>query len=127
MCGHPFSDAGHASMVDDGAMARLLALLAAGLLLTGCEEDMGQDDWLRIQNNTGERVYVQEGDQTGDGYLIGVGPGETELFSHEVCDESELVAHSGSTSGPVVGTRPPEQQGDCTGTWVIGPRDETVY
>ena len=126
MCGHPFSDAGHASMVDDGAMARLLALLAAGLLLAGCEEDMGQDDWLRIQNNTGERVYVQEGDQTGDGYLIGVGPGESEPFEHEVCD-SELVARSATTDGPVVGTRPPDEQGDCTGTWVIGPTAESGY
>jgi hypothetical protein len=109
-------------------MRRLLVLLAAGVVLTGCEEDMGQDDWLRIDNTTSERVYVQEGDRTGDDYLIGVGPGESELApGHDACDDSELVAHSGSTSGPVIATRSSGEGRDCIGTWVIGTSAGTTY
>ena len=100
-------------------MRGLLASLTAGMLLTGCEEDMGQDDWLRIENATGERVYVQERDKPRDDYLIGVAPGESDLAAHDRCDDTELIARSGSASGPVVATRPPDDGRDCTPTWVI--------
>ncbi|MCW2739074.1 hypothetical protein [Nocardioides sp.] len=109
-------------------MVRLLVLLATAMLLSGCEEKTGQDAWLRIDNTTTERVYVQERDKTGDDYVIGVGPGESELApGYDPCDDSELVARSGSTSGPVVGTRTSDQGRDCIGTWVIGTSAETTY
>lgn len=114
-----------------GAMRSLLVLLAPRMFLfgcsvvflAGCEEDMGQDDWLWIENTTGDRVYVQELGKPGDDYLIGVGPGERDLFAHERCDDTELIARSGSTSGPVVATRPQNEGRDCASTWVIRSDD----
>lgn len=106
------------------ATRSLLFVLAAGVLLTGCEEDMGQDNWLRIENNTGERVYVLDTDEADDDYIAGIGPGQSGFAAaHERCDDSELVAHSGSITGPVVATRSPEEGRDCTSPWVIGPPD----
>ncbi len=102
---------------------RLAVLLAVVALTSACEEDMGQDDWLWIENTTSERVYVQESGTTGGAYVIGIEPGDLDLSSVERCDDTELVARSGSTTGPVVAIRSPDEGRDCTITWVIAPAE----
>ena len=60
--------------------------------------------------------------------MVRLGPGEGELApGHDACDESELVARSGSSSGPVIATRSSGEGGDCIGTWVIGTSAGTTY
>ena len=106
-------------------MARLPLLLAAGILLTGCEEDMGQDDWLVVENTTDERIFVMERGITEPSLLVvGLEPGENGRASLDPCDTTELVAHSGSVTGPVVATRGGAEYRDSVESWVIGPDDQ---
>ena len=101
---------------------RLIVLVAAAALLSACEEDMGQDDWVLVVNNTDERVYVEDPDRPAQGYRVAVEPGEMDRApTVDRCDLVELVARSGSEDGPVVGTRSLEEARDCTETWVVGP------
>lgn len=103
-------------------MHRLIVVLAASALLSACEEDMGQDDWVLVVNNTDERVYVEDPDRPAQGYRVAVEPGEMDRApAVDRCDLVELVARSGSEDGPVVGTRSLEEARDCTETWVVGP------
>jgi hypothetical protein len=90
---------------------------------TGCEEDMGQSDWLNIENRSDERIYVWDVDSTNGLYVIGLSPGEHGLAGFDKCDRVELVARAGTEDGPVVATRTEADARDCTATWVIGTVD----
>ena len=81
---------------------------------------MGQDGWLRIENTTDERIFVMERGVTDPSLLVlGLEPGERDTAPREPCDTTELEAHAGSASGPVIATRDADAGSECRETWVI--------
>lgn len=85
---------------------------------------MGQDDWLRVENTTDQRIFVMEKGETDSSLLVlGLEPGESGRAPQDKCDASELVARAGSADGPVLATRDADDGRECVGTWVIGAGD----
>ena len=104
---------------------RLVILLAVVALATACEEDMGQDAWVTVDNRVDERVYVDyavtpgEGpDDSPIGWVEADGQG---LLPVDACGIKALQARVGAVDGPVLATRSVQDASDCAGTWVIEP------
>jgi pimeloyl-ACP methyl ester carboxylesterase len=110
-----------------------LLLMAA---LVGCEEDMGTEDWLIVDNRTDSEVFITDAgtdlrnslrgnETTGFDILGSIGAGSQGWGAGAVeqCDARALIAHGGSPDGPVVARRPKADGQACVKTWVIGPDD----
>jgi hypothetical protein len=99
-----------------------LLLVAA---LGGCQEDLGSEDWLIVDNRTDTEVFVTDAGATGSSHLGSVGAGSSGFGAGAVdrCDARALVAHAGSPDGPVVARRTAADGEACVKTWVIGPDD----
>jgi hypothetical protein len=104
---------------------RLVSLLAIVALATACEEDMGQDAWVRVDNQGDKRVYVDYALKSGEspddapiGWVEAYGDG---LLPVDACGTKALEARVGATNGPVVATRSAKAAHTCAATWVIEP------
>ena len=104
---------------------RLVVILAIVALATACEEDMGQDAWVKVDNRGDERMYVDYAVKPGEGpddspigWVEANGQG---LLSVDACGIKALEARVGAVDGPVVATRSAQDALDCADTWVIEP------
>ena len=104
-------------------MFRTLTGLLLTVALGGCEEDMGSEDWLIVDNRTDSEVFVTDAGATGSGYLGSIGAGSSGFGAGAVdrCEARALVAHAGSAEGPVVARRTAVDGEACVEPWVIGP------
>ena len=104
---------------------RLLVLLAVAAMATACQEDMGQDAWITVDNRGDERVYVdyavEPGESPDDAPIGWIDGNEEGLVSVDACGTKALEARVGTVDGPVVATRSAEDAEDCVETWVIEP------
>lgn len=113
-----------------GAVCVAQAVLLASVLLA-CEEDMGQGEWLIVDNRTDSLVVVIE---TIDATTQQQEVGETTLRRGAVdahgrgyvggikfCQARALQARRDTADGPIVATRPPSDGEACLKTWVIQP------
>lgn len=111
-----------------GSFTQIVRTLTGLLLVTalgGCQEDMGSEDWLVVDNRTDSEVFVTDAGVTGSGYLGSVGAGSSAFGAGAVdrCEARALVAHAGSPDGPVVARRTAADGEACVRTWVVGPDD----
>lgn len=106
-------------------MVRTLTGLLMVTALGGCQEDMGSEDWLVVDNRTDSEVFVTDAGATGSGYLGSVGAGSRAFGAGAVdrCEARALVAHAGSPDGRVVARRTAADGEACVRTWVVGPDD----
>ena len=104
---------------------RRVILVAVVVLATACEEDMGQDAWITVDNKGDERVYVDYAVKPGEspddapiGWVEANGQG---LLPVDACGIKALEARVGAVDGPVVATRSAKDAQGCADTWVIEP------
>ena len=104
--------------------------------LVGCEEDMGTEDWLIVDNRTDSEVFITDADidrrnslrdneATGFDILGSVGAGSQGWGAGAVehCDARALIAHAKSPDGLVLARRTKADGQACVKTWVIGRDD----
>lgn len=105
--------------------AGAVALLAIVVLTTACQEDMGQDAWIKVDNRADERVYIDyssaSGDAPDDDVLGWFEAHEEGLLPVDACGTAALEARMGATDGPVIATRSAADAQGCAAAWVIDP------
>lgn len=102
-------------------MRCFLLLLAVALVGAACEEDMGQDSWVTVDNRTDQRLYVDYEGATDDSPIGWVEAGESARVAVDACASAALEARAGAVDGPVVAMRSEDAAQDCVETWVVEP------